>query len=448
MLYVPSSRIQELLKVEQAGVWLDRSCNTPELWMVAKLPVNVIRAVNAGAPISLGTWVVEIDGKRVAAFGFLVNDNPQHPTLYFGACRSTEQVDDLRALLTTASFPLQVHNETLLPVLHADCRIVPERACPVLDQLPPAVDYPAAEERELRVRALDVIAASAEPDSPADARLRASCLQPLIFERTQSLRSYVPSTGLVCLDDKDEGNELERLGFQAFDHLCPSGAFHQPLVEYGGKRRELCDILAVSRIREQEDEGIFVVQSKVASATPESLGRTDARRAASIQKNILCAVDQLNGAIKRLRAGDRIFRADGTSVEVDPPVPELMGTVEPLNIRERASQVGHGIVLVSDMHECVAWEAVARVDPCRQGCWLLVPCPRPSGTSAARLVLRPQAGYVRALSHTALAAHGAAQERARAVSVPPLSLLSSAGSHALAAAAHRNRSAYWLLCEG
>lgn len=121
--------------------------------------------------------------------------------------------------------------------------------------------------------------------------------------------------GLVCLDDKDEGNELERLGFPAFDHLCPFGAFHQPVVEYGGKRRELCDILAISRIREQEDEGIFVVQSKVASATAEGLRRTDTRRAVSIQKNILSAIDQLNGVVRRLRAGDRIFRADGTSVE-------------------------------------------------------------------------------------------------------------------------------------
>ncbi|OLC13830.1 MAG: hypothetical protein AUH29_11905 [Candidatus Rokubacteria bacterium 13_1_40CM_69_27] len=360
MLYLPSSRIRELLKVEQAGVWLDRSSNTKELWMVAKLPMNVIRAINAGALVLLGSWVVEIDGKRVAAFGFRVDDNPQHPTLYFGACRSTEQVEDLRALLTTTWFPLQVHNETFLPVLHADCRIVPERARPVLDLLPPVGDSPATEQRELRVRALDVIAASVEPDAVPDARLRASCLQPLVFERTQSLKSYVPGTGLVCLDDKDEGNELERLGFQAFDHLCPFGAFHQPLVESGGKRRELCDILAVSRIREQEDEGIFVVQSKVTSATPESLGRTDARRAASIQKNILCAVGQLNGAIRRLRAGDRIFRADGTSVEVDPPVPDLKGAVEPLNIRERASKVGHGIVLVSDMHEGVDWKAVAR----------------------------------------------------------------------------------------
>jgi hypothetical protein len=359
MLYAPSSRIRELLKVEQTGVWLDRSSSAPGLWMVAKLPLNIIWAVNVGAPVCLGAWVVELEGRRVAAFGFRVDDQPHHPTLYFGACRSAEQVKDLCRVLTMTAFPLQVHNETSFPVLHADCQIVPERARSVVGLLRLESDYPASHERALRVRALDVIAASAEPEAGDDPRLLASCLQPLVFEKTLSLRVDVPGSGRVCIDDPGEGNELERLGFYAFDHLCPFGAFHQPLVGDGPKRRELCDILAVSRIREREDEGLFVVQSKVASATPRSLGRTDARRAASIQKNILCGVDQLRGAIRRLRAGDKIFRSDGTPVEVDPAISELRGVVEPLNLQERASQGGHGIVLVSDMHENVDWEAVA-----------------------------------------------------------------------------------------
>ena len=199
-----------------------------------------------------------------------------------------------------------------------------------------------------------------EPDTTADARMRASCTQPLILERMQSLRSYAPGSGLVYLDDKDEGDELERLALQAFEFLCPFGVFHQPQVERGVKRRELCDVLAVSRIREHEDEGIFVVQSKVASVTPEGLGRSTTRRAASIQKNIMSAISQLKGAVKRLRDGDLVLRADGTSIELDPPRPELTEVIEPLNLRERANKVGNGIALVSDMHEGVDWKKVAR----------------------------------------------------------------------------------------
>jgi len=348
------------MRVEQAGVWLDRSSSAPGLWMVAKLPMNVIRAVNAGAAVSLCAWLVEIDGKQIAAFGLRVDDDPQQPCLLYGPCRSAEEVEDLRALLMRESFPLQIHNEIFLPVLHADCVAVPQLSRPVLDLLLRGGDWPAVEGRQLRERALDVIQTSLGRDASPDAAIRAHCAQPLIFARTQSLKSYVPGSGLVHLDDKDEGNELERLTFQAFEFLCPLGAFHQPQVEDGGKLRELCDVLAVSRIREHEDEGIFIVQSKVASEWPEGLARSTTRRAASIKKNIVSAISQIKGAVKRLRAGDLIFRAGGTRIEVDPPLPELTEVIEPLNLRERANKVGNGIVLVSDMHEGVDWAEVAR----------------------------------------------------------------------------------------
>lgn len=360
MLYLPSSRIWDLMKVESSGVWLDRSSSAPNLWMVAKLPMHMIRAVNAGAAVWLHVWVVEIDKKRIAAFGLQVHDDPQHPSVFYGACRSAEEIKDLRAIVAGAFFPLQVHNEVFLPVFHADCVIAPELASPVLDLLPPAEDRSEPEGRQLRARALDVVQASLVPGATADGRMRAHCELPLTFERIQSLRSFVAGSGLVSLDDNDEGNELERLAFQAFEFLCPSGTYHQPQLEHAGNRRELCDILAVSRIREHKEEGIFVVQSKVASVTPDGLARTTQRRAVSIQKNIVTAISQLKGAIKRLRAGDPVFRADGTPIEADPLLPELAGVIEPLNLRERANNIGHGIVLVSDMHEDVDWREVAR----------------------------------------------------------------------------------------
>ncbi len=77
----------------------------------------------------------------------------------------------------------------------------------------------------------------------------------------------------MSLNDPDEGNELERLTFQAFDSLFPFGTFHSPRVGEGKKSRELCDVLAVSRGREFDNEGDFVIQNKVASAFPEGLKR-------------------------------------------------------------------------------------------------------------------------------------------------------------------------------
>jgi hypothetical protein len=182
---------------------------------------------------------------------------------------------------------------------------------------------------------------------------------PVTFIQTQTIRILLPRIGAVDLTDTNEGSELERLTFQAFEQLFPFGVFINPVVGEGKKRRELCDVLAVSRVREVEMEGVFVVQNKVASAFPEGLKRKTTRRAKSIQNNILDAIGQLGGAIKAIKSGATIYRAeDGTSVEVDPPLPELAKIVEPLDLSERANQIGHGIVVVSDMHEGVDWGVV------------------------------------------------------------------------------------------
>ena len=42
------------------------------------------------------------------------------------------------------------------------------------------------------------------------------------------------------------------------------------------------------------------------------------------------------------------------------PNPELLKVVEPLDLRQRANEVGNGIVLISDMHDGVDWKAVAK----------------------------------------------------------------------------------------
>ena len=181
----------------------------------------------------------------------------------------------------------------------------------------------------------------------------------MLFEQDQTIKVILAGIGEVNLTDADEGGELERLTFAAFDSLFPYGVFHRPDFDKGGTREELCDVLAVSRMREADGEGIFVIQNKVASAFPDGLKRKTERRAKSIQKNIMHGIRQLKGAIDNLREGKTIYRTKGgTSIEVDPPMPDLVGVVEPLNLRERASQIGQGIVLISDMHEGVDWEEV------------------------------------------------------------------------------------------
>ena len=301
-------------------MWVDRSLNEPHHWLVAKLPMNLIREIKAGATITLRAWVVEVDGYLIGSFGLTVYDDAAAPRTFFGCCRGEEETADLQVVLAAGRFPLQFHNENFLPLLYAQCRIDPEPARAVIALLPSAV-YPTEQGLKPSGLANDVV--EGVLSGKADPRIKASCDLPVLFEQDQTIKVILAGIGEVNLTDADEGGELERLTFAAFDSLFPYGVFHRPDFDKGGTREKLCDVLAVSRMREADGEGIFVIQNKVASAFPDGLKCKTERRAKSIQKNIMHGIRQLKGAIDNLREGKTIYRTKGgTSIEVDPPMPQ------------------------------------------------------------------------------------------------------------------------------
>jgi hypothetical protein len=352
MGFSPSVEVHDRMVFEMAGVFIDRAFNPPPyLWLVAKLPMNLIREIRAGAELSLMVWMVQVDEHLIPAFGLRLYDDPASPFTTFGSCRSDAEASDLLAVLASGKFPLQIHNENLIPLFTADCRFDPGQARPATGLLLSPM-LPGEAGFELRERANDAVEVMLAGD--AEPTVKASCELRLSFENAEALKIHVVGSGDVSLDDKDEGAELERLTFLAFDALFPFGAFHSPKVGETKDRRELCDVLAVSREMEVGNEGVFVIQNKVA---PAGLKRKTWRQGKSVQNQIMEGIGQLEGAINALRRGEAIYRDQaGTPIECDPP--ECAGTIPPLNLKERAAFVGQGIVLISDMHHAVDWKAV------------------------------------------------------------------------------------------
>lgn len=352
MGFSPSVEIHDRIVSELAGVYIDRAINPPPtFWLVAKLPMNLIREIRLGAELALMVWMVLVEEHLVLTFGLRVYDDKAAPFTTFGSCRSDAEASDLLAVLALGEFPLQIHNENFLPLFIAECRFDPGQAKPVT-ALSPSPALPGDTGFKVRERANDAVEAllggNAEP------RVRASCELRLTLETAEALKIHVIGSGDVSLDDKDEGAELERQTFLAFDALFPFGAFHSPKVGDGKDRRELCDVLGVARELEVGNEGIFVVQNKVA---PAGLRRKTWRQGKSVQNQIMEGIGQLEGAINALRRGEAIYRDQaGTPIESDPP--ECAGKISPLNLRVRAAEIGQGIVVISDMHHAVDWEAV------------------------------------------------------------------------------------------
>ena len=225
--------------------------------------MNLVREVNAGARIALCAWIVEIEDKQVAAFGLRIYDDLEHPCCIYGPCRTFEQVRDLGRLCSSRSFPLQIHNEIFVPVLQARCKIDADPPFTALDSLT-ADKYPLRPDRPpSHCHGRHCECNGSQRRRPEGEGIWTRTLN---FETSTNLAAHFIGSGTVSLDHSDEGGELELLVLQAFESLCPFGAFMQPEVLQGNKRRELCDVLAVSRVRKAPQEGIFIVQSKVAAA--------------------------------------------------------------------------------------------------------------------------------------------------------------------------------------
>ena len=355
MIFMPSLEIQNRLLAEPAGVWVDRSGNEPHLWLVAKLPQNLIREIDVGAKITLSAWVVQIDAELFTAFGFLIYDDPDQPMAICNVCHSTDDVIAFRDMLKQGAFPLQIHNEIGIQLLHVACRIDSSSATGLIAAIS-TDNHPAGDGIALRRRAQDIIEASQKPGTIPDPSIKASCSLPITIEKKVKLEVLVMPSETFSLTDTRQGRELELLTFQQLDTLFPFGTFHSPERDHTKGRLEVCDVLAVSRIRLSDEEGIFVIQNKVSPALESGLQRSTFRRKNSIQKNIIKGITQTVGAINRIKAGTQLYKNTGEPIEKDQP--EVASIVEPLNLRERANKVGNGIVLISEMQGGVDWKLV------------------------------------------------------------------------------------------
>ena len=261
------------------------------------------------------------------------------------------------------SVPLQLYNENELPLFNTTCAFDPQNAESVVTALPVG-EYPAGDGILLRRKALDILQASMIEDAAPEPRIVARCELPLTLIRKERTKATVLGVGDFTLDNANQGVELEKLTLLFFDNLFKFGAFHSPQCDHKNGKRELCDVLALSRVRKLKEEGIFVIQNKVAKTDGKQ--RTADRRGLTIQKSILKGLGQAVGAIKNLQKGIQVYRSDGSRIEVDPP--EIASVVEPMNLEERANNVGYGIVLVSDLHEGVDWKVVWKhlLDACRE----------------------------------------------------------------------------------
>jgi hypothetical protein len=144
-------------------------------------------------------------------------------------------------------------------------------------------------------------------------------------------------TGKYALDDIDEGAAQEFSAQQLLENIFPLSTYRSPQIKDGRKSRELTDLMAVS------DEGIVLVESKVFAVLTTEINRGTDRRVSGVEKQIGKAINQLGGAIRRIRAGESVLDEQG----------------EIIHLPENAAELIQAIVLISSMNPFLNWESLA-----------------------------------------------------------------------------------------
>lgn len=111
----------------------------------------------------------------------------------------------------------------------------------------------------------------------------------------------------IILNHSDEGSTFEQQSWASLESLFEKQLHRNPKIPYKKGTRELTDLFGFS------DYGIFLIETKALGILGISERSMD-RKVAGLQKQIEKAIDQLVGAVKKIRDGVRILDNKGNEI--------------------------------------------------------------------------------------------------------------------------------------
>jgi hypothetical protein len=159
----------------------------------------------------------------------------------------------------------------------------------------------------------------------------------------QAMTSYeLPFSSGISIKSLDEGGNFEGLIFGCLAPLFSDYTYHSP---YNSKGKELADILCL------DDDFVCFVQAKSLSI----LGNAKRPLSKRIEKMLFDqdakhpgkAIRQALGTIREIRSGQKIYKDIKQTTEISIPHPQSI-TI-------------HALILISEMHHSVDWEALAEI---------------------------------------------------------------------------------------
>lgn len=355
MVLIPSNTLIEKLNTSLTGLWTEQLINENETVLASKLSTNVIKAVYRGAKCSIIISVIEVEQVQILCVGLQIEDEVDNPITIFNPFVIEDEQLLIEKILTYQSVKLYFFNELSIPVLGAICSFDNSQSKKILFELQKTKPYylgmsnntinSLPELSQVIDLALDLFQKDIYPSEDGKPLMALfKHLIPLSLTISEPIPNYVITTGGTIetkLNDNNEGVAQEQSIYALIGYIYPNCTFHSPKIEKGTSKREFIDIIGF----DFESRTICLVESKAMYILEIEMNRLGKRRAASIVKQINKALDQLKGAIKKIRSGEDIFNKEGQII----------------NIPERKTSLIHAIILISEMYFLIDWREITDI---------------------------------------------------------------------------------------
>jgi len=289
-----------------------------ESTLLVKGSTLLLKYVIAG--VNLQFILVRIKDRLV--YGLRIQDDPDKPAILWSAIEKQEEVLALRQMCNDGRCQVFLFNELAVNVAWMEVSLAPPES--VLRNLIEGISLARAKNAELSDEVNDTF------DRLLSQGLSDSIVVPISSSSSWRKINNVLITNKITqcpidLFQQDEGNQQEQLAIWLIDNLHPSGAFHRPQIPSGPRKRELTDVLLTY------ENGSFLVESKSFSLLSRKPLPDRSRLSRAASKDVVEAISQLQGAIRKIRGGTEVTTPYGEVISIEREWPP------------------HGIVLVPDL---------------------------------------------------------------------------------------------------
>lgn len=334
-MYIPSKQLSQLIDAEQYGVWSETHSSDEKVALIAKATTTAIKAVNQGCKIQLYVGINK-DSKSHYAIALKIYDSDETPLLIPMIPRTQKEANGILGLIDKLKFSFVMYNEVNMPsvcgegILNISASTIPETFF--------SENHDIAETIEEVNQLVDSFCFTIDPAYGTQNShgfsvhcfdLKLTKIQPMMVISTNEFGSIHNQ-----IDKSDEGLSQEEQLAQFLENIHGENVYHSPNVKLKKIERELIDVLSFDKSCN------YLIESKALCLNDSGYSIADDRKSSTLVKGAKKALNQLHGAAKAIRRGEKILSNDGT----------------PININRE--QDIHCIVIVSNLLATDAWDDV------------------------------------------------------------------------------------------